>query len=273
MTSDKHTGTDSDAGTLYLIPAPLGKDPVNRVLPEHVISVVHSLDAFFVERIRQANSYLRWLKHPVPDYKCRFYELNKHTPGEDLLEMLSVLKNGVNAGIISEAGCPAVADPGSELVRLAHESGIRVVPLTGPSSVLLALMASGLNGQSFTFHGYLPKPGRERTEKIRHLQTESARKNITQIFMETPFRNNQLLEELRTELDPDTLLSAGVNLTLPEEQIITRRISDWKSETIDIDNKPAIFLILAEKKGTSRPAFSGAQKKKKPAHKRKRVKK
>ncbi len=235
----------SRKGKLYLIPTPLGSHPENHVLPDHVIKTIHGLDTFFVERIRRANSFLRWINHPVPDYKCRFHELNKHTPGEDLLEMLTLLKNGADAGIITEAGCPGVADPGSDLVRLAHESDITVIPLVGPSSILLALMASGMNGQAFSFHGYLPRPGKERTERIRFLQKESAKKKVTQIFMETPYRNNNLLNELIHELADDTRLCVAANLTLPEEQIISRNVSEWKKMTIDLDQRPSIFLLLA----------------------------
>jgi 16S rRNA (cytidine1402-2'-O)-methyltransferase len=256
-------------GTLYLIPTPLGPQPENQVLPGHVIRTVHTLNTFFVERIRQANSFLRWIAHPVPDFKCRFYELNKHTPGEDLIEMLSVLKSGSDAGIITEAGCPGVADPGGELVRLAHESGIPVVPLVGPSSILLAVMASGMNGQSFSFHGYLPRPGRERTERIRFLENESAGRNLTQVFMETPYRNNDLLKELIRELEESTRLCIAADLTLPDEQIISRRISEWRKKKvgadIDLDQRPAIFLLFAEE----RPQQNRG--KKKPAHRSKRA--
>lgn len=252
-------------GRLFLIPTPLGPHPENQVLPEHVIRIVHRIDTFFVERIRQANSFLRWINHPVPDYKCRFYELNKHTPGEDLLEMVSLLKNGSDGGIISEAGCPGVADPGSELVRLAHESGIEVVPLTGPSSILLAVMASGMNGQSFAFHGYLPHPGRERTERIRFLENESGKRNVTQVFMETPYRNNNLMEELIRELAGTTRLCVASDLTLPDEQIISCRIKEWRERKVDLDQRPSIFLLLAEE------VPAGARRQKKPAHRRKRA--
>ncbi len=254
------------SGRLYLIPTPLGPHTENQVLPDHVIKTVHGLDTFFVERIRQANSFLRWINHPVPDFKCRFYELNKHTPGEDLIEMLSLLKKGVNAGIITEAGCPGVADPGSDLVRLAHESGVPVTPLVGPSSILLAVMASGMNGQAFAFHGYLPRPGRDRTERIRFLEKESAGKQVTQVFMETPYRNNNLLAELIRELPDETRLCVASNLTLPDEQIINCRISDWKKRKFDLDHRPAIFLLMSA--AVEKAAADG---KKKPAHKRKRA--
>ncbi len=250
-TTKKNSSGHPLQGHLYLIPSPLGRHPGNRVLPGYVIETIHRLDTFFVERIRQANSFLRWIKHPVPDYKLRFYELTKHTPEEDLFEMLSELKKGIHAGIISDSGCPAVADPGSNMVRLAHESSIPVTPLVGPSSILLALMASGLNGQSFAFHGYLPRPGNDRTERIRNLQNESAKKNTTQIFMETPYRNNQLLMELVRELTGDTLLCTASNLTLDSEQIITRPVSKWKKMSVDLNNQPSLFLMLAAAK---RPA-------------------
>ncbi len=279
-------------GRLYLIPTPLGAHPENEVLPGHVIRTVHGLDTFFVERIRQANSFLRWIDHPVPDFKCRFYELNKHTPGEDLIEMLSLLRNGTDAGILTEAGCPGVADPGSGLVRLAHEAGVTVVPLVGPSSILLAVMASGMNGQAFSFHGYLPRPGKERTERIRALQRESAQRRVTQVFMETPYRNNDLLSELVRELDDSTLLCTATDLTLPGEQIISSRVAAWRKRIavgktaeqkrrreqgvgagtgigadvdVELDQRPTIFLMQAEE------ASDGIRSKKKPAHRRKRA--
>lgn len=232
-------------GHLYLIPSPLGSHAENRVLPQYVMEIAHSLETFFVERIPRANAFLRWIKHPVPDYKCRFYELNKHTTGKDLVEMLSVLKQGTRAGILSEAGCPSVADPGSNIVRLAHESGIPVTPLVGPSSILLALMASGLNGQSFAFHGYLPKTNSQRIEQIRRLQNNSFATNATQIFMETPYRNNELLGKLIQELRDDTLLCTASNLTLDSEQIITRPVSKWKETSIDLNHQPSLFLLQA----------------------------
>ncbi|MFO8028721.1 MAG: SAM-dependent methyltransferase [Cyclonatronaceae bacterium] len=265
-----------ETGILYLVPTPLGPHPRNQVLPGHVIDIVHHLDTFFVERIRQAISFLRWIEHPLPDFKCRFYELNKHTPGEDLIEMLSILKNGGTAGILTEAGCPGVADPGSDLVRLAHESDVRVIPLVGPSSILLAIMASGMNGQAFAFHGYLPRPGREQTERIRSLERESSRRHTTQVFMETPYRNNELMKELLRELADDTRLCVASNLTLPDEQIISCRVAVWKKREWNLDRRPAIFLILAGGEGGGgRPHGSGRIKnspgKKKPARRRKQA--
>ncbi|MEX0681435.1 MAG: SAM-dependent methyltransferase [Balneolales bacterium] len=270
--------SDRPSGHLYLIPSPLGSSVENLVLPEHVIRVIHSLDTFFAERIRQANSFLRWLNHPVPDYQCRFYELNKHTPAEDLLEMLGLLKQGARAGIISEAGCPAIADPGSSLVRMAHDAAITVTPLVGPSSILLALMASGMNGQSFTFHGYLPKQVQERTEQIRQLLKESIQKNTTQVFMETPFRNNDLLKALIEELPGSTLLCTASNLTLSNEEIITKRISDWKMKSPDLKNAPTIFLFQANDDTTQKGRLVSKKhisrsENKKPARKHKRVRK
>ncbi|MDG5767317.1 SAM-dependent methyltransferase [Balneolales bacterium ANBcel1] len=280
MTTSQPQAPEAPArGHLYLIPTPLGRQPDNRVLPEQVIETVHSLDTFFVERIRQANSFLRWIRHPVPDFRCRFYELNKHTPGEDLIEMLSLLKQGARAGIISEAGCPSVADPGAELVRLAHQSGIPVTPLVGPSSILLAVMGSGLNGQAFTFHGYLPRPGAERTEAIRRLQNESDRTRATQVFMETPYRNNDLLQELLRELRDDTLLCTASNLTLDGEQIITKSVAEWRKTEIDLDHSPSIFLLLSETPRDGRGSSKGKRQgrngpgKKKPAREKRRVRK
>ncbi len=248
------------AGELFLIPTPLGAGPHEHVLPELVRKTLYSIDTFFVERIRQTVSFLKWIKHPVPDYKCRFFELNKHTPAEDLLPMIRLLKEGNNAAILSEAGCPAVADPGGTLVALAHEAGIRVIPLVGPSSIILALMASGLNGQLFSFNGYLPRPGAAQSRMIRHLEQRSARTGSTEIFMETPYRNDQLISHLLDILQDTTKLCLAASLTLPEESTVTRTITEWKKERPVLHQQPVIYLLLAEPDHTTRKTDQATRK-------------
>ena len=235
----------NEPGTLYLIPTPLGRDPVNRVLPVHVMQTLHALDTFFVENIRQAVSFLQWARHPLPDFKCHFYELHKRTPGEELLAMLQLLRQGRSAGVLSEAGCPGVADPGGEMVRLAHASHVPVVPLVGPSSLILALMASGLNGQQFTFHGYLAFPGEDRSRQIQQLEYESGLHHTTQIFIEAPYRNNNLLAELVERLREDTRLCTASNLTLENERVISKPVSEWRKMGADLHQQPTVFLLLA----------------------------
>lgn len=243
--SSKKREPGSGKGHLYLIPTPLGPDKENKVLPAHVCSIIYGLDTFIVEQVKKAVSFLRWIKHPIPDYQCRFYELNKNTPDEDLPDMLTLLKKGNRCGLLSNAGCPAVADPGARLIAMAHQAEIPVIPLVGPSSILLAMMASGLNGQSFSFHGYLPRPGTRRTQIIRQLEQESREKKQTQIFMETPFRNNDLMKELASVLSPQTRLCTATNLTLPDETIQTFTIQQWRKKMKMPGNNPTIFLLLA----------------------------
>ncbi len=183
-----HTYMTNTFGTLYLIPCTLGDTPVAQVLPQHVIDVARRLRHFVVEHPKTARQFLAVLRHEQPIQSLHLATLNEHTAPEDLPDLLAPLLAGEDAGLLSEAGCPGVADPGADLVSLAHRNGIRVVPLVGPSSILLALMASGLNGQCFAFHGYLPVGDMERNRAIAALETESARRKQTQLFIETPYR-------------------------------------------------------------------------------------
>ena len=178
---------DNKTSTLYLIPTPITKRRENHVLPEHTIGLVRSLDIFVVEKMQTARSFLQWIDHPTPDYKQTFRVLNKKTPDHEIVSFLQLLKDG-DVGLMSEAGAPGVADPGAKLVDLAHQNGYRVEPLVGPSSILLAMMGSGLNGQSFAFHGYLPIDENRRKKQLQDLEQESASESRTQIFMETPHR-------------------------------------------------------------------------------------
>jgi len=193
-------------GLLYLIPTVLAPGTTNQVLTSQIKEVVRQTDHFFVENIRTARRFIGELQTGRAIEDIHFYELNKDTVINDIRQHFSLLREGKNAGVISEAGCPGIADPGALAVKLAHEQGIRVIPLVGPSSILLALMGSGFSGQAFVFHGYLPIDKAERARVIRQMEKEALQKNQTQIFMETPFRNNQLLEDLIAHCQPATLL-------------------------------------------------------------------
>ncbi|AFK03847.1 uroporphyrin-III C/tetrapyrrole (corrin/porphyrin) methyltransferase [Emticicia oligotrophica DSM 17448] len=228
--------------TLFLIPTILAPDTQETVLPTQIKAVVSELNVFFVEELRTARRFISSLKLNKVIDEITFYELNKDTPPEQTLAQLKKLKT--DAGIISEAGCPGIADPGSVAVGYAHQLGHKVVPLVGPSSILMALMASGFNGQSFTFNGYLPIDKQQRIKSIRELEQLAKKKKQTQIFMETPFRNNQLLEDVLQNLNPETLLCIACNVTAPEEFIKTLRVKDWRKSKPDLHKKPTIFLLL-----------------------------
>jgi 16S rRNA (cytidine1402-2'-O)-methyltransferase len=235
-------------GILYLIPAPLGDDSnFQKILPPFIGEVVNTISHYIVENEKTARHYLKKLKIEKPLQELILYPLNKHTAEGDISGYLKPLEEGHNVGIISEAGCPGVADPGAEVVRLAHQKNIKVVPLTGPSSILLALMASGLNGQLFTFHGYLPIEPRDRAKKLKELEQQSRANNQTQIFIETPYRNEKMLLDLTKNLSESTELCIAVDVTLPTEYITTLPISRWKKKTIHFHKKPAVFLFLSSK--------------------------
>ena len=234
-------------GTLYLVPCTLGDTPPQQVLPQHVIEVARNLDHFVVEQPRSARRFLSALEPVRPIKSLHFATLNEHTGANELSNLLAPLFAGHDVGIISEAGCPGVADPGAELVNLAHRNGIRVVPLVGPSSILLALMASGLNGQSFAFHGYLPIAEVERNKAIATLEAESIRRNQTQLFIETPYRNDKIFGALLAQCRPQTLLCVATDVTLPGEQIRTLSIAQWKSlPASQLDKRPSLFLLLGK---------------------------
>lgn len=233
-------------GTLYLIPCTLGDTDAEQVLPQHVIDIARKLRHFVVEQPKSARQFLSALKPEQPIQSLHFATLNEHTVGRELGDLLAPLLAGEDVGIISEAGCPGIADPGADLVNLAHRNGIRVVPLVGPSSILLALMASGLNGQCFAFHGYLPIADAERKKTLAALEAESARRNQTQMFIETPYRNEKMLGALLAHCRPQTLLCVASDITLPTEQICTRSIAQWKSLAMpQLDKRPSLFLLLA----------------------------
>lgn len=231
------------AGILFLIPTVLGDSPPAEVLPASVFKVIDRLKHFIVEDLRTARRFIRSAGSPVPIDDIRFFELNKYTAREDYLSFLDAVRAGHDTGLLSEAGVPCVADPGADIVAIAHNLGIKVVPLSGPSSIILALMASGLNGQGFVFHGYLPVNKAERTNAVKKLERDSGINNQSQIFMETPFRNMQMLDTLTSVCKPATLLCIACDITLETEFISTRSIADWKKNRPDINKRPAIFII------------------------------
>ncbi len=234
-----------EKGTLYLIPCTLGDTPAEQVLPQQVIDIARHLRHFVVEQPKTARQFLSALKPEQPIQSLHFASLNEHTARKDLAELLAPLLAGHDVGIISEAGCPGIADPGADLVGLAHRNGIRVVPLVGPSSILLALMASGLNGQCFAFHGYLPIDEADRKKAITTLEAESARRKQTQMFIETPYRNEKMFGALLAHCRPQTLLCVATDITLPGESIRTCSIAQWKSQPMPALNKrPSLFLLL-----------------------------
>lgn len=239
--------SEKKGGTLYLVPNTLGHTPFNNTIPEHVLEIVRSLQILIVENIQTARKYLQWIGNTVPEYEIIFYELNRHTQSEDIIDYLNPLKDGQDVGIISEAGCPGVADPGSIVVKMAHNQGFRVVPLVGPNSILLALMASGFNGQSFTFWGYLPISKQDRKKKIKELENISTYQNQTQIFMEAPHRNQELLADLLQHCDENTYLCTATDITLPTESIISASVAKWKkmSALPDLEKRPTIFLLYS----------------------------
>lgn len=229
--------------TLYLIPVPLGPVSPEACLPPDTLAVARRLEHFVVERAKTARAHLKAMAHPLPLQQIDIQELNEHTPAAAIADLLAPLHAGHDLGLLSEAGCPAVADPGANLVRAAHAAGISVVPLIGPSSILLALMASGLGGQRFAFHGYLPAKEPERSQKIRELEKTARRDSATQLFIETPYRSAALLDALAATLAPDTLISIGADLTLPGQLIQTRSARTWRGHADTITDRLVVFGI------------------------------
>ena len=230
-------------GRLFLIPAPLGDGEVESVIPKGTLDILQALHFFVVEELRTARRYLKKAGIKTPLEELAFFELNEHTPETDIPALLQPVLEGNDMGLLSEAGVPAVADPGAGLVALAHRRHVKVIPLVGPSSLLLALMASGLNGQSFAFSGYLPVKSRERQQRIRQLEKRSIADRQTQLFIETPYRNHALLNDLLTCCAPHTRLCIAADITTPDAYIRTQTIAEWKKTSVDIHKKPCIFLI------------------------------
>jgi 16S rRNA (cytidine1402-2'-O)-methyltransferase len=230
---------------LYVIPSPLGPEGLPVSLPDHALATIRSLEHFVAENAKSARQFLKRVGMPVPLQQLHIDELNEHTPQARVSDLLAPLRAGHSLGLLSEAGCPAVADPGAELVAAAHREGLSVRPLVGPSALLLALMASGLNGQRFCFHGYLPVPREQRERAIRELESESAARGLTQLFIEAPYRNAQLLSSLLNTLRPQTRLCLATDLTQPAEAIATRTVQQWRTNLPAIDRRPTVFLLLA----------------------------
>ncbi|MGC9353449.1 MAG: SAM-dependent methyltransferase [Mariniphaga sp.] len=228
---------------LFLVPNLLSEGEWQNVLPARVFPVLTQTRYFIVENIRTARRFLKQVNREINIDELVFFELNKYTRPADLPGFLKPLEHDESIAVISEAGCPGIADPGADVVRLAHQKGYKVIPLVGPSSIVLALMASGLNGQNFAFNGYLPVKGNARLRAISNLEKLVQKNGQTQIFIETPYRNNQLVNDLLKTCSPSALLCIAANLTGEKEFIATKNISQWKSKVPDLHKQPAIFLI------------------------------
>jgi len=230
-------------GILYLIPVTLGESTIEKVIPSFNNDIINEIDVYVVENIKTARRFLKKAGIIKAIDELTFYELNKRTDFAEIANYIKPLLAGKNVGVLSEAGCPGVADPGADMVALAQQQNIKVVPLVGPSSILLALMASGFNGQSFCFNGYLPKEQKDRIRAIKDLERFAKNRQQTQLFIETPFRNNNLLEDLLKNCFDSTKLCIAVDITLPNEKIQTKTVEDWKKTKIDLHKKPCMFLI------------------------------
>jgi len=228
---------------LYLIPNLLGDSPWQQALPAFNAELMAGLRFFIVEDIRNARRFLRKVVPEIDIDSLTFMELNKHTTSLQKSGYLKPLLEGNDIGIISEAGCPGVADPGADIVRMAHDKGLEVVPLVGPSSILLALMASGMNGQSFAFSGYLPVKPAERQRRLQQLEKQALSLNQAQIFMETPYRNQHMLNDILKSCMPDTRLCIAADITSADQMIATKTISQWARQKPDLEKKPVIFIL------------------------------
>jgi len=229
---------------LYLIPVTLGETPIEQVLPSYNHEVIMGIRHFIVENVRSARRFLRQTDKAFPIDDSTFFEMGKHADEKLFSQYLQPLREGKPVGIISEAGCPAVADPGADIVSIAQREGLRVVPLVGPNSMILAVMSSGLGGQSFAFNGYLPVEPADRTKRLKALETRAWTEGQTQLFIETPYRNQKMFQALLAALRPQTRLCVAAGITTSDEYIRTLRISEWKSTKLpDLSKVPAIFLI------------------------------
>jgi len=231
------------AGTLYLIPVPLADDAAAQSFTPYLVHTINQISEYIVENEKTARKFLKQAGLTIPQSQLIIHDYGKHNRNTDLKEFFTGLLAGKDAGLMSEAGCPGVADPGADIVAEAHRRGIKVVPLVGPSSILLALMASGFNGQSFTFHGYLPIDKVQRSKRIKELEVQTERFSQTQLFIETPFRNDSLLAEVLKTCKPTTRLCIACNLTATDELVQTKTISEWKKQLPDLHKRPTIFLL------------------------------
>ncbi|MBK5191637.1 MAG: SAM-dependent methyltransferase [Flavobacteriaceae bacterium] len=234
------------SGKLYLIPTTLGESNPMEVLPISITKIIEKVDYYIVENEKTARKSIKQVVPEKSQPLLKLSLLNKFTEKSMLSSFLDPCKEGIDVGLLSEAGCPGIADPGAEIVKIAHQMGIRVIPMVGPSSILLAMMGSGMNGQSFTFHGYLPIDKKDRKHELKSLERISSEKNQAQIFIETPYRNNNLLEDMKQILNPATQLCIACDLTLSSEIIVTKSISDWGKTKIDLHKRPTIFVIQKE---------------------------
>ena len=229
-------------GTLYLIPVPLAEEAAHKTFTPFLVDTINQIDTYIVENSKTARRFLKEAGLKTPQKDLIVHDYGKHNR-TDLGQFFVELAAGKDVGLMSEAGCPGIADPGADIVAEAHKRGIKVVPLVGPSSILLALMASGFNGQSFAFWGYLPIDKEQRTKRIKDLDLSASRYKQTQIFIETPFRNNQLFEEVLKSCKPNTQVCVASNLTSEDEYIKTQSVYNWRKEEIDLHKKPTIFLL------------------------------
>jgi 16S rRNA (cytidine1402-2'-O)-methyltransferase len=234
------------SGKLYLIPTTMGAANPMQVLPIQVKEIMKELDIYIAENEKTARRHIKQILPEKQQSILKFFSLNKFTEATEIPSFLNDCKEGKDVGLISEAGCPGVADPGAEIVKIAHSEGIQVIPLVGPSSILLAMMGSGMNGQRFTFNGYLPIDKKERKKEIKDLERLSSEKQEAQIFIETPYRNNKLLEDFLQLLHPSTRLCVACDLTLSTEYIVTKPVSEWSKTKTDLHKRPAIFIFQKE---------------------------
>lgn len=230
-------------GKLFLIPTTLGDNEPLEVLPITVKQIIEETNTFIVENDKTARHFIKRIVPEKSQPSLKMFHLNKHTDVMDLPSFLEPCLNGMNIGLLSEAGCPGVADPGADIVKIAHQKNIKVVPLVGPSSILMALMSSGMNGQSFAFNGYLPIDKTERKNEMKRLERLSFEHNQSQIFIETPYRNNKMLEDLSHHLDQNTSICVACDITLPTEFIKTQTAKEWKKNIVDLHKRPTIFII------------------------------
>lgn len=232
-----------EKGKLYLIPCPLGDVPPLTVLPASVQTTIEKIDHYIVEHQKNARRFIKSISPEKEQSSLKLQEINKFTQPEEIPAMLNPCLEGFDVGVISDAGCPGIADPGARAVHYAHENGIKVVPLVGPSSILLAMMASGFNGQNFTFNGYLPIEKSERKSELKRLEKLSKDFDQSQLFIETPYRNNQMLQSLIDILNPQTRICVACDITLPSEYIKTAPASVWKKIKVDLHKRPTLFII------------------------------
>lgn len=235
-----------EKGVLFLIPVPLAENAAHKSFTAYNIEVINSIKTYIVENEKTARKFLKEAGIKIPQSELVIHDYGKHKRGNSMVPFFKELMTGTDVGLMSEAGCPGVADPGAEVVAEAHKRGIKVVPLSGPNSILLALMASGFNGQSFTFHGYIPIDKVERGKRIKELEQLAEKNRQTQIFIETPFRNNHLFDDILKNTAAQTLLCVASNLTSEDEFVKTQTIGQWKQEKIDLHKKPTIFLIYRQ---------------------------